>query len=103
MIRYLWATAPRMWIYVLGISATIVLFEAWLARSYAFYDRPDLVSFAITFDFVLAIPLLYFVFVIRKAHVSWVTVVPIFLLFTFLAGIVLPRENQYYLNLFRKI
>jgi hypothetical protein len=55
------------------------------------------ISFAITFDFLIFIPALYFL-IIRKTSIPNFTVVPVLVLSMVLCGFMLPESQQWYLN-----
>lgn len=60
----------------------------------------QLMSMALTIDFLLTVPLLYFL-AIRKKPISKFTVFTVFVLGLVLATVALPDENQFYLDNFK--
>lgn len=57
-------------------------------------------STGITFDLLLTVPLVYFL-LIRKTNIPKTTVVPFLIIGIVICSLILPTENQYYLNLFK--
>lgn len=84
----------------LGIPFLIILFLAFLTKSTIFSDHPSIGSFAITFDLLITIPIIYFL-LIRKSKIPVTTVVPVMIVSLIVGTFILPNENQYYLNLFK--
>ncbi|SFZ95275.1 hypothetical protein SAMN05428642_1224 [Flaviramulus basaltis] len=62
--------------------------------------NPDYLAIGITFDLLLTVPFIYFL-LIRKTNIPKTTVVPFIILGVVLCSIILPSENQQYLNLFK--
>jgi len=73
----------------LALLATLVL----LIKSNLFANNQDNLSIYITLDFILTIPLIYFL-LIRKRNISNLTVAPILILSTIVASYALPSDNQ---------
>jgi hypothetical protein len=72
------------------IAATCVA----ILRSRAFAGNPDVLAWAVTFDLVITIPLLYYIVVIRSRAAGPVTIAPVFAACATIAAIVLPRGYQ---------
>ncbi len=58
-------------------------------------------SLAVTIDFILIIPLIYFLS-IKRTEIPKITVVPAMVLGLLLGSILLPKEDQMYFELFRR-
>ncbi len=65
--------------------------------------RPELGAGAITFDLVVAVPVLFYLLVVRTTRLPAVTVVPVFLGSLFGASLVLPDEHHRYLDLLGRL
>ena len=84
--------------FILLILGAIIAILFLISTTAAFQNQPDTFSLAITLDLILTIPLVYFI-LIRKKSIPNFTVLPVMVLGIILAGIILPAENQYYLEL----
>ena len=95
--------SPKAWIalFVVLAAATIVA-EAVVVRLPGFGQNPDLLSFAVTFDLTVGIPLAYYLMVSRKLRVTPASALVVFLACTGLAGLILPAAHQSYLRLVEK-
>ena len=71
-----------------------------IAKSPIFTNNPDSLAIGITFDLLLTVPFVYFL-LIRKTNIPKTTVAPFLIFGIIICSIVLPSENQYYLNLFK--
>lgn len=71
-----------------------------ITKSSLFQMNPDYLAIGITFDLLLTVPFIYFL-LIRKTNIPKTTVVPFIILGVVLCSIILPSENQQYLNLFK--
>ncbi|CAN5850077.1 hypothetical protein BH20GEM3_BH20GEM3_15370 [soil metagenome] len=80
---------------LLAIYTTMLL----ISGSHLFAGNPDLGAFAITFDLTVTVPVLFYLLVVRNTVLHWITIAPVFLLSLLGASLVLPPENQRYLNL----
>jgi SNF family Na+-dependent transporter len=65
-----------------------------------FPNNPDSLAIGITVDLLLTVPFVYFL-LIRKTSIPKTTVVPFLILGIIICSIILPSENQYFLNLFK--
>ncbi len=65
--------------------------------------RPELGAGAITFDLVVAVPVLFYLLVVRTMRLPAVTLVPVFLGSLFGASLVLPEEHRRYLDLLGRL
>lgn len=81
-----------IWLLPLLIIGTLV----FLARSPLFLKHPDELSVGITLDFVVTLPLVFYL-LIRKRNVSWLVVSPVATLGIILAGLVIPHGHQGFL------
>ncbi len=89
------------WPLFLTMAVTICSIETWLVTSAFFLQNPDTLTFAITFDIALGIPILYYFFAVRKKHAPPLAVILIFVLSLILAGLILPVEQHTYLDLIK--
>jgi len=71
-----------------------------IAKSPIFNANSSSLSVGITFDLVLTVPLVYFL-LIRKTSIPKTTVIPLLVVGIIICSLILPTENQYYLNLFK--
>ena len=71
-----------------------------IAKSSIFTNNSNSLAIGITFDLLLTVPFVYFL-LIRKTNIPKTTVVPFLILGIIICSIILPSENQYYLNLFK--
>lgn len=85
-------------VFFLLFFLAIPLFAIGLIHTSLFHENPANLSIGLTLDLVLLAPLLYFL-AIRKTKISKLSIIPIFILCTFLASKILPIEHQGLLNL----
>jgi hypothetical protein len=80
----------------------LALFTAtyFLIKSPYFLENPDTLSFAVSADLLITIPIIYFL-LIRKTNIPKTTVVPIMLIGLAIGFFTLPEANQEYLQLFK--
>jgi hypothetical protein len=97
------AFSPRTWIavFVVLVAATIVA-EVLVVQTSDFSQHPGLLSFAVTFDLTIGIPLAYYLIISRKLNVTPASALVVFLACTGLAGLILPDTHQTYLRLVEK-
>jgi len=69
-----------------------------LVRTRAFARNPDVVAWGVTFDLTLTIPLLYYIFVVRRGAARPITIAPVFAIGATIAALALPRANQQFLH-----
>lgn len=81
------------------LAAAVYCAEILLVGPRLLPDRPELGAGAITFDLVVAVPLLFYLLVVRAARAPAITLVPVVLGSLFGASLVLPEEHQRYLDL----
>lgn len=87
-------------IVIFGIPFLMIGAIYLLARSSYFSLNPNLLSIGISFDLILTIPIVYF-FLIRKTSIPKTTMIPILIVGLVMGTLILPPENQSYLNLFK--
>ncbi len=87
-------------LFIVGIPLLIMGLMVFIAKSSIFRMNPDNLAIGITFDLILTTPFVYFLF-IRKTNIPKTTFVLIMVLGIAASSIILPSENQHYLNLFR--
>lgn len=85
-------------ILLLGIPLLLFTFLILFIKS-PYFLIDDNLNLAITLDLILTVPLVYFL-LIRKTKIPKTTVVPIMIIGLVIGNLVLPKENQSYLDLF---
>lgn len=85
---------------IIGVPLLIVGAMILLANTSLFRSNPDGLAIGITFDLLLTVPLAYFL-LIRKTTIPKTTVVPFLIFGVIVCSMILPSENQHYLNLFK--
>lgn len=85
---------------IFGIPFSIIAAMIFIAKSSIFNENPSNLSTGITFDLLLTVPFVYFL-LIRKTNIPKTTVVPFIIIGIVTCSLILPTENQYYLNLFK--
>ena len=85
---------------IFGIPLLIIGIMVFITKSNIFSANPSSLSTGITFDLLLTVPLVYFL-LIRKTNIPKITVVPFLIVGIIICSLILPTENQYYLNLFK--
>ena len=85
---------------IIGVPFLIIGIMVLLSNSSIFSDYPDRLSTGITVDLLLTVPIIYFI-LIRKTKIPKTTVVPFLILGMVVGSIIIPTQNQYYLNLFK--
>lgn len=85
---------------IFGMPLLIIGIMVLIAKSTIFKANPGILSTGITFDLLLTVPLVYFL-LIRKTSIPKTTVVPILIIGIVICSLILPTENQHYLNLFK--
>lgn len=88
---------PLLWFALIatGIYASAI----FLVSSAYFLQSPAALSFGITADLVMIVPLAYYFLVIRPYKLPKISVLPVFLLSTVAASFVLPQNGQQYLSM----
>lgn len=77
-------------------TAGLVLAEIWAVKAGPALTNLVLFSWAVTTDFIIGIPLLYFIFVTRKKLLPHLTLIPVFYLSIRIAEHVLPPSYHPY-------
>ncbi|TXG37356.1 hypothetical protein [Seonamhaeicola maritimus] len=85
---------------IFGLPLMIVCLMVFIVNSSMFQNNTEVLAIGITFDLLLTVPVVYFL-LIRKTNIPKTTVVPFLILGIVVCSIILPVENQYYLNLFK--
>jgi len=85
---------------IFGIPILIVGILVLIAKSSFFEVHPNRLSIGITIDLLLTVPVIYLI-LIRKTSIPKTTVVPIIIVGMLICSIILPEENQFYLELFK--
>ncbi|MFH4966656.1 hypothetical protein V8G61_00515 [Gaetbulibacter sp. M240] len=87
-------------IFIFGIPVLIFSLMVLIAKSSWFPMNPDHLALGITADLLITTPFIYFLLV-RKSEIPKLSVVPVLGLGILLCTLILPTENQNYLNLFK--
>jgi hypothetical protein len=85
---------------IFGIPFLIIGIMFAITKSPVFNTNPSSLSAGITFDLLFTVPIVYF-FLIRKTSIPNITVMPFLVIGIIICSIILPSENQYYLNIFK--
>ena len=88
---------PAAWF--LPMAAALYAFCILSLHSQAFALRPDLISGAVTFDFTVSVPFLYWWFMVRKARWPALSILPVLVLCLLIASLLLPAEHRQPLRL----
>jgi hypothetical protein len=78
---------------VLGVSYLII-------HSRLFMENPEILSFGLTFDMTITIPILYY-FLARRGKLPKALLIPIFILSLTVASLILPRHHHHFLDLIK--
>lgn len=90
----------QKYLIIFGVPIFIIGLMVAISKSSIFSANPSILSTGITFDLLLTVPLIYFL-LIRKTHIPKTTVVPFMIIGIVVCSLILPPDNQYYLNLFK--
>lgn len=93
--------ANSYWLFLLVTVATICAISIGIVASKFFIQNPGVLAFGITADLAVGIPILYYIFAVRKRRAPMITLVPIVVLSLVLAGLILPAEHHAYLDLLK--
>lgn len=85
---------------IFGIPLLIIGLMIFIAKSSIFKLNQDGLAIGITFDLLLTVPFVYFL-LIRKTTIPKTTIVPFMVFGMVICSMILPSENQQYLNLFK--
>lgn len=81
-----------------GLTALILGIGVLVVQTADFKLHSDLLSLAVTADITIGIPLLYYFIVSRKLKAPPITALIVFLICTGIASLILPNDNQFYLD-----
>ncbi len=87
--------------FIFGVPVFLMLVLVLLPNSNFFKIHPSELSLAITIDFLITIPVIYF-FLIRKTKIGKRSVLTLLSIGILMASLIIPKENQQYLSLFKK-
>lgn len=73
---------------------------AFIAKTSLFQMNTNSLSAGITFDLLFTAPFIYFL-LIKKTSIPKTTIIPFLFLGLIICSIILPQENQQYLNIFK--
>ena len=82
-----------------GIPLVLLSTLILLVKS-PFFNGNDILSFAITADLLLIVPLVYFL-LIRKSEIPNTTVIPVMIIGLLVGSYFLPQQSQTYLSIFK--
>lgn len=85
---------------IFGLPILILLLLVALVNSSWFALQPEELSYGITLDLLVTIPLIYFL-IIRKRDIPKISVVSVFIVCLIIAHFILPKEHQFLLSLVR--
>jgi len=85
---------------IFGFPLLLIGLMIFIAKSSSFRLHPESMAIGVTFDLLLTVPFVYFL-LIRKTTIPKTTIVPFLIFGVLICSIILPSENQYYLNLFK--
>ncbi|MBQ4804579.1 hypothetical protein J8L88_17090 [Aquimarina sp. MMG015] len=85
---------------ILGIPVLIIVVMILLTKSSIFTKNSNSLSIAITFDLLLTVPFIYFL-QIRKTNIPKITILSFVIIGMVVCTIIIPSNNQYYLDLFK--
>lgn len=80
-----------------GIPLLLLLSIILIAKSTIHNTNASALSFGITFDLLLTVPVIYFL-LIRRTDIPKITIVPLFIIGMAVATIILPSGNQQFLR-----
>lgn len=84
------------WALFLSFALAIFIVELGVFNSIYFAQNPGVFSLAITLDFALGIPALYYFLLVRKKQAPAITLIPVIILSLIIAGFILPSSQQTY-------
>ena len=90
----------QKYLLIFGIPLLIIGLMVLITKTSLFQMNPDSLAIGITFDLLLTTPFVYYL-LIRKTKIPKTTVVPFLILGTVICYMILPTENQQYVNLFK--
>jgi hypothetical protein len=93
-----WPRATLPLIAFVGSAAAIHLVCLLIVQSSRFADRPDALALGMTLDMTVIVPSIYYLLVVRRGGVAWITTIPVFVVSSYLAASVLPADRQLYLD-----
>jgi len=77
-----------------GAAFLVVAVETALVRSALFARDPGTLALAVTIDFVVTLPVLFYLLVVRRGDAPWPAVVPVLVLSWLVASRVLPAGHR---------
>ncbi|NER18095.1 hypothetical protein [Spongiivirga citrea] len=90
-------TATQRGIFAVGIPIALQLSLVILVRSAWFTNLSNDLALAISIDFLITMPFIYWLLV-RKTKIPTTTVIPFFIASTILASFLIPLEHQSFIN-----
>jgi len=83
-----------------GLAASIFVLMAYIANSTNYLQNNEIMSFAVTADLALTVPILYYFLVVRTQKLPWFSTLVVYLAAVMLATLIIPKEHQTYLYWF---
>jgi hypothetical protein len=83
------------------LAAGVHAAAAAVVASPLFVRAPDVGAAAVTFDLLVTVPFFFWLLVIRRTKLPWISIVPVVLLGLLTASYILPDDRQQYLDLAR--
>ena len=90
----------QKYLILFGIPIMIIGMLIILAKSSLFKANPNALSIGITVDLLITVPVIYLILV-RKTNIPRATFVPFVIAGMIICSLILPVQNQYYLDLFK--
>ena len=81
------------------LAAGVHAASAAVVASPLFDRAPDVGAAAVTFDLLVTVPFFFWLLVIRRTSLPWISIVPVVLLSLLAASFILPDDRQRYLAL----
>lgn len=84
----------KPWHTFLALAAALVALEAWVVSRPDFGAQPEVLGLVVTVDVTIGIPILFFLLVVRRHHLTPLAVVPVFVLSVIAANALVPPAGQ---------
>jgi hypothetical protein len=80
------------------ITVAMLAIEFYIVNNGAFYKNANLMSFAITCDIVVILPILFYFLIVRPLKLNPTLILSIYILSAWAAYFILPKTQHFYLN-----
>lgn len=84
----------KPWQTFLALAVALLALEGWVATRPDFAAQPEVLGLAVTADITLGIPLLFYLLVVRRHHVTPLALAPVFVLCLLAANALIPPAGQ---------